>query len=174
MSLPDSWVEKLFARLAVRYGTAFLRQYGDVQTAAIKADWALALADFERVPKAIEWALQNLPEAPPNASQFLKLCRSAPGDDRKPFEALPAPPANPERVREALQSLRSRQAAAATSAKAVAERLREIEASGRPLTLAQREMLKACDVQQFDEPACMPGSPIPRERWPWVAREAQA
>lgn len=40
MPLPHRWVEHLFARLAVRYGGAFLRQYGDADPALVQADWA--------------------------------------------------------------------------------------------------------------------------------------
>ena len=40
MALPSSCVDHLFARLTVRYGAAFLRQWPDTDLAVVKADWA--------------------------------------------------------------------------------------------------------------------------------------
>jgi hypothetical protein len=111
--LPDSWTDALFARLTVRYGAAFSRQWPDVDIAAVKADWAKVLA---RMPApAIAYALDHLPaDKPPNALQFRALCNLwAPGDDK----ALPAPiykptPEQLERLRQA-RGLGARMAAGA-------------------------------------------------------------
>ena len=171
MSLPASWVERLFARLRARYGVAFDRQYDGVQAEAVRADWALAMDDFQRHPRAIEWALANLPETAPNASQFLRLCRSCPGEEREQPKALPAPKADPRRVRELLGELAQRiKARQASGAQATAERLRAIEAEGKPLTLAQREILSACEREDQPSALTIPGNAIPRENWPWVQR----
>jgi hypothetical protein len=51
---------------------------------------------------AISWALGNLPERPPNLVQFKNLCYQAPAV-QKP--QLPAPPADPERVKQELAKL---------------------------------------------------------------------
>lgn len=90
MPLPDAWIDALFARLTVRYGVAFQRQYADMDIAVVKADWALALS---RIPSdAIKGALENLPEKPPHAGQFRKLCVDAmPSEANRVFVALPAP-----------------------------------------------------------------------------------
>ena len=43
MALQSSWVDALFARLALRYGAAFLRQWPDVDVVVLKPDWAEVL-----------------------------------------------------------------------------------------------------------------------------------
>ncbi len=167
MSLPDSWVERLFGRLSVRYGSAFLRQYEGIQTDAVKADWAMALVDFQRHPKAIEWALANLPEYAPNAGQFVRLCHSAPGEDRKPVPALSAPKADPHKFRAILEAVGQALAKPKTKADTAAN-LRAIEASGKALTLAQRQALRELE-QDGPAPAEFNGlhQPIPAENCPW-------
>ena len=77
MALSALWVDRLFDRLVLRYGTAFLRQYGDIEPAAVKADWADVLDGTSA--EAIGYALRYLPaERPPNAMQFRDQCRRAP------------------------------------------------------------------------------------------------
>ena len=90
MPLPAAWIDALFTRLTTRYGTAFQRTYADMDIAVIKADWAIAL---NRIPgEAIKGALENLPDKPPHAGQFRKLCLDAmPSDARTVYVALPAP-----------------------------------------------------------------------------------
>ena len=90
MALPDAWIEALFARLTVRYGVALQRVYADMDIEVVKADWAIAL---DRIPgSAIKGALENLPDKPPHAGQFRKLCLdSMPSDANRVFVALPTP-----------------------------------------------------------------------------------
>lgn len=77
MSLPEAWVEALFSRLAVRYGTAFANQYAGLDPAAVRADWAQVLDGTSG--HSIEYALRNLPsDWPPTALKFRDLCRQAP------------------------------------------------------------------------------------------------
>ncbi len=144
MPLPAAWVESIFARLAVRYGVAFMRQYADLDPEAVKADWANILDGFERHPAAIAYGLDNLGPTPPNAHQFRDACRRMP----EPAQArLPAPKEDPELGRRVLRDWKARDTAAALVPPAVAtvRRLRAIEASGRRLTLAQRDMLRSCE-----------------------------
>ena len=105
--LPDSWVDALLGRLTVRYGVAFMRQYGDIDPAAVKADWARVLSGLSG--EAIAGGIKNLPaEKPPNAGQFRWLCIDAmPGEANRVFTALPAP-VEPlaASVRERLESVR--------------------------------------------------------------------
>jgi hypothetical protein len=102
MSMPDVWLNRLFDRLVLRYGESFLRQYGDLNPAAVKADWADVLDGFKA--ESIRWALQYLPaDRPPNAMQFRDLCRRSPSGDA--VEKLPAPKPDPDRVRRMLQPL---------------------------------------------------------------------
>jgi len=108
--LPSAWVEELFARLTLRYGAAFLRQWPDADIAVVKADWARVLGGLS--PIAIRAGLDNLPDKPPLlAGQFRRLCLEClPGEERRLVVALPAPKVEiPQSVRERLQQLRKRQ-----------------------------------------------------------------
>ena len=68
MPLPSPWVDRIFDKLTLVYGQAFLRKWDSIDMGAVKADWAHELAGFEHHPKAIAWALQNLvPDRAPNA-----------------------------------------------------------------------------------------------------------
>ena len=93
MQLPDDWVDALFARLSVRYGAAWLRQWDGVDIGAVKQDWARELGGASS--GAIKHALDCLPiDKPPTVGQFAALCRNAP---QYAPPALPAPKLSPER-----------------------------------------------------------------------------
>jgi len=144
MSLPASWVESLFARLTIRYGAGFMRQYADLDPAAVKADWASVLAGFAGHPESIRYALDNLPaDKPPNAMQFRAICNGGPREDAP---SLPAPKADAAIVAPLLERMKT-VAASMTGPAYCAERLREI-AKTRPLTQAQKQALAECE--RFD------------------------
>lgn len=90
-------IDRLFDKLAIRYGRSFLDQWLGQDIEDVKADWIDELRPFIKSPEVFAWALDHLPERAPNVGQFKALCRQAP---RKPTPALPAPPVNPERARE--------------------------------------------------------------------------
>ena len=101
MALDSRLVDMIHTRMLVRYGARWIGLYSGVDPDLVKADWAEVLhgATWEHVAHALE----NLPDgAPPNAAQFRALCFSLPP---KPYKQLPAPPANPERVRAVKQKL---------------------------------------------------------------------
>jgi len=102
MPLPLSWVESLFARLAVRYGSVFQRQYEGLETAAVHADWADVLGGCS--PDQIRFGLENLPnDRSPNAQQFRALCKAMPVVS---MPSLPAPSADGlKRMAEVLKPL---------------------------------------------------------------------
>lgn len=103
MSLPVSWVDRIFEKLTLTYGQQFLRRWSDIDLNAVKSDWAHELSGFEQHPKAIAWALQNLPaETPPTVLQFKFLARRAPPDE---LPRLEAPKADANRVAEELAKL---------------------------------------------------------------------
>ncbi len=109
MQLPASWVDSLFARLAVRYGSAWTAKWEGLDMAAVRADWADELAGYAARPDAIRHALGHLPpDRPPNVSQFLLLCRNSP----EPMPALLKAPAPTDeekaKVRSLLQQARER------------------------------------------------------------------
>ena len=79
MSLPLPWVDKIFEKLTLVYGQAFLARWRDLDLDAVKHDWAHELSGFEAHPAAIAHALQTLPpDKPPTVLQFREAARKAP------------------------------------------------------------------------------------------------
>lgn len=102
--LPDGWVDRIFEKLALTYGRAFLNQWEGLPIEDVKADWEHELAGYVDFPEAIKFALRNLPsDRPVNVRQFRDLCRRAPA---KSVPQLEAPRADPERVRTELAKIR--------------------------------------------------------------------
>jgi hypothetical protein len=110
MSLPEPWVNKIFDKLALTYGAAFLRTYDGLELADVKGNWGHELSVFQQNPASIAYALDNLPPAkPPTVLQFRDLCRMAPA---KEIPQVAGPAATPEqvaRVVEAAKALVNRQ-----------------------------------------------------------------
>jgi hypothetical protein len=106
--LPPAWVDRLFGRLAIRYGQDWIRLWEGLDLAAVKADWGQVLAGMHRPERehALRYGIENLPpDRPPTAAQFKAICGRAP--ETKPL-VLQAPPPSPEgvaRVRQALADL---------------------------------------------------------------------
>lgn len=138
--LPSSWVDELFRRLSVRYGAAFARQYGDLDIADVKADWAHVLAGFDRCPSAINYGLENVGDLPPNATQFRAIARRGWVDAAA---ALPAPPADQRRIDAAVAAMNSPKPA--PRGRPAQECIDNIEArcNGKP-SRAQRHMVAHC------------------------------
>ena len=104
MALPLIWTDRIFEKLTLTYGHAFLARWRDLDIDAVKSDWSTELAWFEKHPKAIAHALQNLPsDKPPTVLQFRDLCRSAPAPE---VPRLPEPVADKARVDAELAKLR--------------------------------------------------------------------
>lgn len=78
MHLHSTWVDHIFAKLTVRYGAAFMRQWPDADPIMLKADWAEVLGGFAKQPDALTYAIENLPDTPVNALQFRALARRGP------------------------------------------------------------------------------------------------
>lgn len=103
--LPASWVEKLFERFTIRYGSAWLRMWEGIDMAAVKADWSNELAGLHERPEALRYALQYLPACwPPTVQQFRELCNAAPEPN---VPVLPAPEVDRGRVAAVLEKLRA-------------------------------------------------------------------
>lgn len=98
--LPSAWVDSLFDRLSLVYGSHFLGRWSGLDLDAVKASWAKELQHFAVHPKALAYGLDHLPpDQPPTVLQFRDLCRPALRDERQPVApALPAPKADMERV----------------------------------------------------------------------------
>ncbi len=142
MSLPQRWAEHLFAKLAVRYGAAFLRQYGDADPALVQADWAEVLDGTSGA--SLSYALRYLPVNPPNAIAFRDLCRRAPAPEA-PRIAHDMPPPDPARVQAIVGELSKPVASAHLSpAQQCAANILRIAADrGGKLSRPQREQLVA-------------------------------
>ncbi|CAN7594197.1 hypothetical protein LJR039_004342 [Pseudorhodoferax sp. LjRoot39] len=105
MSLPNKAIDHLFQRLSGAYMAAWDRALGNSPLNDVKSAWAHELAEFGRSHEAmtrIAWALDNLPDHPPSAPAFKRLCRSAPAPEAS---ALPMPKADPERVKAELAKM---------------------------------------------------------------------
>jgi hypothetical protein len=103
--LSERYVEAIFTRMLVRYGTAWTRMWEDIPMDAVKADWATEIGQASG--EAIRYALDHLPpDRPPNVAQFKALMLNRP---TKGYVELPRPEATPEekqRVRELLAKAR--------------------------------------------------------------------
>lgn len=103
MSLPTPWVDRIFDKLTLVYGQAFLRRWADIDMNAVKSDWGHELAGFQQQPRAIAYALENLPaERPPTVLEFRAMARRCPAED---VPRLESPKADPERVAAELAKL---------------------------------------------------------------------
>ena len=107
MALSEKWIDAIFARLTVRYGSAFLGRWNGIDMELVKADWAEELAGLENWPEAIKHALDTLPagKPAPTVNEFKAACLRAPKPDRK---ALPEPVADPARVKSEMAKLEQR------------------------------------------------------------------
>lgn len=107
MALPLHWCDRLFERLTLAYGIAFIRQWDGIDIAQVKAYWADELGGLSA--DAIGFGLSVLPpDKPPNAIQFRLACQRAP---ERPMARLPPPKATEadrERVRQMLKGIRDK------------------------------------------------------------------
>lgn len=137
--LDARWVERIFTRMLVRYGTAWTRMWEGVEPEAVKADWARELSQCPG--HAIGYALEHLPpERPPTVAQFRALCSNRP---EPAVKRLAAPRSDQAKVDEALRSARKSLTAASSSNDLLswAYRLKEREEAGdKTLTIEMRRM----------------------------------
>ena len=113
--LPNSWVEKIFARMQGIYGRDFTGQYStgmvngiDAGLENAKATWAEELGGFVKWPEAIAYALEHLPERVPNCIKFKEICRMAPRPEPMKLEhklTEEQMAANKKRIKEIIDGL---------------------------------------------------------------------
>jgi len=135
--LPSDWVDRIFARMAVRYGAHWLRLWEGVDITAVKADWAETLSGF--TADDIAYAIDHLPsERPPTVGQFRDLCRRSP---RNELPALPAPREKPPSaiVEKLLKGLGVRRRG---GPREWAHKLQEREKAGEILSLFQKHCMR--------------------------------
>jgi len=74
---PDSLVDRLFQKLAMMYGKAWLDQWSGMPMDEVKGEWSRTLTGIE--PDAIRLALDSMLTAgkpfPPTLPEFVALCR---------------------------------------------------------------------------------------------------
>ena len=141
--LPELWMDRIWQRLTVRYGQAFLGRWAGVDLADVKADWAEQLAGFTSRPDCIKYALENLPDdKPPTVAVFKALCNAMPEPNVLKLSApRSAPPA------EVIQAIKT--VFKPGDAKAWAYCLQGREAAGEKLSSIQRRFWReALGVQQ--------------------------
>ncbi len=148
MSLRADWVDALFARLSVRYGVAFTRQYEGLDLAAVRGDWADVLDGFSG--DDIAHALQVLPaDKPPNALQFRDACRRAPNPPSLALGYSPARQTPEQRAK--LQAIADDIGRSNPNGRYCLNRLRTFEArTGQRLSAAQRFQIAALEHQFAD------------------------
>lgn len=163
MAMRASWVDALFARLALRYGVAFTRQYEGLDMAAVKADWAEVLDGYEAADVA--YALEHLPtDFPPTALKFREMCRNAPRCDQLP--KLEAPKADAKRVHALLAGLSIERPSPEESM----QRLEGLPA----LSPAQADFLRRAKRGDVSRDSDYDGGsfrPVPVEAWPEAMRK---
>lgn len=103
MMLPEKVIDRLFKRLAASYGRSWDGMWESTPIEDVKTAWAHELSGFTPHLDDVAWALDNLPEKPPNVIEFRNLCRKAP---RPTPPMLPSPPAQPDRVAAEMENLR--------------------------------------------------------------------
>lgn len=80
--LPLPWVKALFTRLNIKYGAAWIAKWRHIPDDSLThADWAKTLSGC--TGESIAYALRFLPDDPPTADQFLKICRNYRGESDK-------------------------------------------------------------------------------------------
>lgn len=85
-------VERIHARLLVRYGARWTGLWQGIEPELVRRDWAIELGGLSDA--AIAYALDHLPDDPPQVLRFRALALSAPPP---PVAALPAPNAGGKR-----------------------------------------------------------------------------
>lgn len=136
--LPPAWVDKIFERMLVRYGSAWLRMWEGIDMAAVKEDWANELGGFIAYPENLAYGISKLPpDRPPTVQQFAAICNRSPPPPAPPM--LEAPKADPVVVQKVKEAFTQK----AESPTAWAQRLRLRELGGDRLTIFQRDAWRA-------------------------------
>lgn len=103
MPMPLAWLDRIFEKLTVTYGSAFTDRWRDVDLAKVKTDWLEVLDGMEQHNgQMIGYGLANLPEKPPTVIEFRNICRRAPIPD---VPRLEGPKADPKRVKAEIEKL---------------------------------------------------------------------
>jgi hypothetical protein len=176
--LPIKTVERIFAKLHLRYGRAWAQKWDGFDTpadpndpasptlmAAVHAEWAEELAGVS--DDQIRHAFSTLPPNAPSAPAFRALCHEMPSPVTV-LKALPPKDVDQAGLARVVRELRSLAGEMRESRDVRAEterRLLALEAQGRRLSSHQRSFLgqKAVEPDDVGEPLVMPERiPLPR------------
>ncbi len=157
MSLKSETVDWIFARMAVRYGAAWVAKWDGVPMDLVATDWA---RELDRMPMdALVYAMNYLPaDFPPTVTHFRELCIRAPMRSQSP-PALSAPQPDPERVRRLVAEAQERLVGSDRHPKQWAFDLKAREESGERLSMLQREVWRQA-IAADDEPNVGYSTPI--------------
>jgi hypothetical protein len=136
-------IDRLFDRLSAIYGAAWDRSLGATPVLDAKSIWAHELQAYGQRLEAVVWALDQMPENPPNVIQFRNLCRQAPA---AAVPCLPEPQADPARMAAELAKLgqlRTAPVPGNSSMRGWAHRLAARDAAGDKLSHFARAAYKS-------------------------------
>lgn len=148
MPLPQKHIDRVFARILIRYGAVWMRMWEGIDEGAVKADWAReldAMPDFR-----LAYALDHLPaDRPPGVAAFRALCMAAPAHVQA---RLPAPKPDPVAVRDITDRVKG--GLKPHDPLAGARRLRQREQAGdKSLTALQREFWRQALARELEHEA---------------------
>lgn len=167
MPMPLAWLDRIFEKLTVTYGSAFMDRWRDVDIAKVKTDWLDVLEGMEQHNGLmIGYALANLPEKPPTVIEFRNICRRAPIPEAPRLEG---PKADPKRVKaeiERLLAMVKTNPVANVDKKDWARRLRDRHRAGEKLKFIQLRFAREALGAEWDAApvrAVAVAQPIPEE-----------
>ena len=101
----DNIIDAIFGRMAVRYGSEWIRKWEGVDINAVKADWKHELEGFANNLEPLRHALKNLPAKCPNVAELRIIANSCPPAN---FKLLPAPHAGAEYAKQVVGHVKER------------------------------------------------------------------
>lgn len=131
-------IDAIFTACMTRYGPSyFLSRWEGLKVSVVKADWARVLEGLERNPRAVRYALANLPDKPPMAHEFRAIASNCP--EPRPACLEWEPKHDPARLAHnaALADLVRKKAP--SDPMAVAQGLRDRELAGEKLSMGQKD-----------------------------------
>jgi len=157
-------IDAIFTACMTRYGSSyFLSRWDGLKLSVVKADWARVLEGLEKNPVAVRYGLNNLPDKPPMAHEFKRICNAAPAPRHACLTHEVQ--ANPQRIADAVEQVAQARAMPVqpSDSRALARSLREREAAGERLSIGQRDFWRRAL-----------GSQLPLSKRPQVAEDASA
>ncbi len=89
-ALPNAWIERLFARLAMTYGNKFADMWAGQDVASVRQMWASEMTGYtaDEIRGGLERMRSKHPSWPPSCYEFMDLCRPALDHESAFHEAL--------------------------------------------------------------------------------------